>query len=110
MSSSAGMTPEQEAERDARCARVMASRPIVDGEYITASDASHILSLSNKGFYLPESQGKSVCKWLVEIGLLQTTMRHRSRVYFKSPPPPKISQAWVPDNGIPIGRYFPCAG
>ncbi|MCA9367777.1 hypothetical protein KC887_05985 [Candidatus Kaiserbacteria bacterium] len=99
-----GLSPEQIAERENRRQRLMASRMVSEGSF-TASDAAHLLSNSKRKQYLSRDQGRNICDWLVEQGDLQSVKEGRSRHYFK----PRTKHSWPapPDNGIPLGRYYP---
>lgn len=99
-----GLTKEQMAERESRRQRLMASRMVSEGSF-TASDAAHLLSNSKRKQYLSRDQGRNICDWMVEQGDLQTVKEGRSRHYFK----PRAKHVWPapPDNGIPLGRYYP---
>ena len=101
-----GLNEKQRAERDLRVMRLMQSRMVIDGGHFTASDAAHAVSRSKQKQYLTRDQGKSLCEYLVKLGLLETQSNGRTRHYFK-PQPVGVNKPWVRDNGIPLGRYFP---
>ena len=105
--SKGGLSPEQREVRENRRQRLLSSKMLAEGAF-TASDAAHLLSNSKQKKYLTRDQGRNLCDWMVEIGDLETSKEGRTRHYWS----PKPKQDWWPapqvDNGIPLGRYFPC--
>jgi hypothetical protein len=87
--------------------RILSSRMAADGSF-TAGDAAHFLSSSKNKLYLNQTEGRELCDWMVEIGDLDVVETGRSRQYFRK----YRSAIWwpaPPDNGVPLGRYFPNA-
>ena len=85
-----------QGERERHMARIMSS-DYVEGEFTCLDVVAHL--------GLTESCASQYLSQLVKRKQL-TSERRESRNYYRKAIPSQLSVAWVPENGIPLGRFF----
>ena len=104
-----GMSKEQFELREKRRKAVLSSRHYLEDRYFTVGDIASLMSRPKRNYYMDTDTAKRICDGLYEIGAVNREMVN-GRLQYSRPKRHRVQEAWTPDNGIPLGRYFPsCA-
>lgn len=87
-----------QGERERHMARIMSS-DYVEGEFTCLDVVAHL--------GLTESCATQYLSQLVKRKLLTTERRGNQRNFYRKAVQSQLSVAWVPENGIPLGRFLP---